>query len=143
VVRRGSFARRLVVEMREDKDQGAFFHVTAAGHPAVTQVQLEYPDHEENYRAAAGEIRDFSRLRRATFRSEVDAGTQLKVWAHKVTPEEDSEGIVGVLRVHHDGETRQFDLKLSKGQVVLPVAPAELDITLAETDEARPPDRLL
>jgi Tryptophan/tyrosine permease family len=143
----GAFAQRLIVELREDQTEGeqAHFSVTAAGRPAVTDVRLKYPEREQRYEAAAGEISAFSSLRQATFGPGKNAGAttaQLKVWAHKVTPEGDSEGIAGLLYVHQDGETRQFDLKLSKGQVVLPVAPGacQVDITLAETTDMRPED---
>jgi hypothetical protein len=144
VILRGAFARRLTVELREDQSEGeqALFSVTAAGRPAVANVRLKYPEGEECYDAAAGEIPDFSSLRQASFRAELSAGatTQLKVWAHKVTPEGDSEGIAGLLLVRRGDETRRFDLKLSKGQVVLPVAPGtcQVDITLAEASETQP-----
>jgi hypothetical protein len=64
------------------------------------------------------------------------------VWAHKVTPGGDSEGIAGSLRVRQGDKTNEFDLKLSKGQVVLPVAPGtcQVDIMLAEASEMRPND---
>jgi hypothetical protein len=143
----GAFARRLIIELRGDQGEGdqAHFSVTAAGRPAVTDVRLKYPERKQHYEAAAGEISAFSSLRQVTFRLENNAGVtidQLKVWAHKVTLEGDSEGIAGLLYVHQDGETRQFDLKLSEGQVVLPVAPGacQVDITLAEASDMRPGD---
>jgi hypothetical protein len=144
VILRGAFARRLTVELREDQSEGeqALFSVTAAGRPAVANVRLKYPEGEERYDAAAGEIPAFSSLRQASFRAQRSAGatTQLKVWAHKVTPEGDSESIAGLLLVRRGDETKRFDLKLSKGQVVLPVAPGtcQVDITLAEASETRP-----
>jgi len=66
----------------------------------------------------------------------------LKVWAHKVTPEGESEGISGSVRVRQGEQTDEFDLKLSKGQVVLPVAPGacQVDITLAEASHEQPGD---
>jgi hypothetical protein len=148
VTLRGAFARRLILELREDQSEGehALFSVTAAGRPAVTDVRLIYPEREQRYEAAAGEIPAFSSLRQATFRlgRDVDttATTQLKVWGHKVTPEGDSEGIAGLLHVRQGEETKRFDLKLSKGQVVLPVAPGacQVDITLAEASDMRPGD---
>jgi amino acid permease len=146
VILRGAFARRLIVELREDQSEGeqALFSVSAAGRPAVTDVRLKYPEGEQRFEAAAGEIPAFSSLLQASFRAEWSAGatTQLKVWAHKVTPEGDSEGIAGFLHVRQGDETRRFDLKLSKGQVVLPVAPGtcRVDITLAEASDTRPRD---
>ena len=41
--------------------------------------------------------------------------------AHRVTPDEDSEPLPVLLEVHCGAETQQFDLKLSRGQVVLPL----------------------
>jgi hypothetical protein len=43
------------------------------------------------------------------------------------------------VRVRQGEKTEEFDLKLSKGQVVLPVAPdaCQVDITLAEASDAR------
>ena len=136
---RGVLARRMVVELREDEDGRALFSVTAAGRPTATDVQLRYPKGEQRHKAAAGEIPAFSSLCQATFWPEVSAVTQLKVWAHKVTPEGDSEGVAGSLHVRQGDKTKEFDLKLSKGQVILPVAPGtcQVDITLAEASDAR------
>jgi hypothetical protein len=143
VALRGALDRRLIVELLEDEDEQALFSIIAAGHPAVTDVRLKYPDGEQRYETATGDIPDFSSLRQATLRPvRNNVGAQLKVWAHKVTPEGDSEGIAGLLHVRQGDETRQFDLKLSKGQVMLPVAPGtcQVDIVLAETSDMRPGD---
>jgi amino acid permease len=140
---RGGFDRRLIVELLEDEDKQAHFSIIAVGHPTVTDVRLTYSYGEQRYKAAAGNIPNFSSLRQATFWTEQNnVGAQLKVWAHKVTPEGDSEGIAGLLHVRQGDETRQFDLKLSKGQVMLPVAPGtcQVDIVLAETSDMRPGD---
>jgi hypothetical protein len=82
-------------------------------------------------------------LRQASFRVQrsADAPTQLKVWAHKVTPEGYTEGIAGLLHVRQGEVTKRFDLKLSKGQVVLQVASGaayQVDITLAEGSDTPP-----
>jgi hypothetical protein len=139
---RGALARRLVIELRKDEGEQALFTVTAAGRPAATDVQLRYPKGEQRHKAAVGEVPAFSSLRQATFWPEISAATQLKVWAHKVTSEGDSEGIAGSLRVRQGDKTKEFDLKLSKGQVILPVAPGtcRVDITLAEASDTRPGD---
>ena len=127
------------VELREDEDHHAHFSVTAAGHPAVAGIKLEYPDREENREAPSGAIPNFSRLRRVTFQPEGDAERQLKAWVHRITPDEDSESIAGILRVHNNGETEQFDLKLSTGQVIVPIDPGacRIEITLSGTDDPR------
>ena len=104
-------------------------------------MRLKYPEGEQCYEAAAGDIPDFSSLRKATFRpGRNNGGVQLKVWAHKVTAEGDSEGIAGLLHVRQGEETGQFDLKLSNGQVLLPGAPGpcQVDIILAEPSDVGP-----
>jgi hypothetical protein len=144
VTLRGAFARRLTIELREDQSEGeqALFSVTAGGRPAVADVRLKYAEGEERYDAAAGEIPAFNSLRQASFRVQrsADAITQLKVWAHKVTPEGYPEGIAGLLHVHQGEVTKRFDLKLLKGQVVLQVASGacQVDITLAEGSDTPP-----
>jgi hypothetical protein len=62
----------------------------------------------------------FPRLRSATFRIPATGGAELKVWAHRVTPTGDSEGLSAMLEVLDGGEARRFDLGLSGGQVVVP-----------------------
>ena len=137
---RGAFARRTVVELREEEGEQAFFSVTTAGHRAVADVRLTYPEGEQRYEAAGGDVPAFSSLRRAIFRPKRgESATALKMWVHRITPEGNSEGMAGLLSVRQGNETRQFDLKLSNGQVVLPVSPGEyqVEITLSETNETR------
>ena len=144
IAMRRAFARSTTVELREEEgDDGerAFFSITTAGRPAVADVKLTYSEGEQRYEAATGDIPDFLSLRRATFWPERGGNaTSLKVWAHRVTPEGDSEGLAGLVHVRQGGETKQFDLKLSRGQVELPVASGdcEVEITLSEADDAKP-----
>ncbi|HEX7169936.1 MAG TPA: hypothetical protein VF206_03830, partial [Rubrobacter sp.] len=74
-----------------------------------------------------------SSLRRAIFETEGGA-SDLKVWAHKVTPEGNSVSLAGLLNVRQGDETRQYDLTISDGQVVLPTGPGtcQVDITFTE-----------
>jgi amino acid permease len=138
MARRGAFAPRMNLELREgDSEAAGAFAVTAAGRPAVSDVRLEYPDGEQRLRAASGELPEFPSLRRATFApraegTEAAPARELKVWVHRVTPKKDSEAIPAHLEVHLGDETRHFDLELSHGQVVLPLTHASwrVDITL-------------
>jgi hypothetical protein len=135
MARRGAFAPRTNLELRHGDGEGAAaFAVTAAGRPAEADVRLEYPDGERRLRAARGEIPAFPSLRRVTFRARPKGGVtrELKVWVHRVTPEQDSQGIPAQLEVHLGDETRHFDLELSRGQVVLPLPNASwrVEITL-------------
>ena len=79
----------------------------------------------------------FPSLRRATFAArphgeEIAVTRELKVWVHRVSPEQESQAVPAQLEVHLGDETRHFDLELSRGQVVLPLthAPWRVEITL-------------
>jgi len=137
LVRRGSFAPRLVVELRQDQSEGgrALFNITVGGQSVPVAVRLGYPDSEKQHEAATGEIPAFSSLRYAKFQLPAIQARDLKVWAHKITPEGNSEGLPALLEVHRGHEKKDFDLKLSGGQVVLPLGgqACRLAITLPES----------
>lgn len=137
MARRGAFASRVVVELREDQREGgqAVFNVTAGGQPALAEVRFGYAEGEKQVQAATGKVPAFASLRCANFQLPATQARELKVWAHKVTPEGDSEGLPALLEVHCGGEKKEFDLKLSGGQVVLPLdsEARRLTITLPES----------
>jgi amino acid permease len=130
LVRRGTFAPRLVLELREELGgdgvpaEGVlgWFDVSASGQPVSAAVRLEYAHGEQRLHAAAGAIASLARLRGAEFRLPVERVRELKVWAHRVTPEGSSEGLAGVVEVECGGATRQFPLGPSGGKLLLPVA---------------------
>jgi amino acid permease len=139
MARRGAFVPRTNLELRDGEGaRAAQFAVTAAGRPAEADVLLEYPDREQRIEAARGEVPAFASLRRATFRARPQGGKiaatrELKVWVHRVNPEQESLPIPAQVEVHLDGETCDYNLELSGGQVVLPLglAPWRVEITLA------------
>jgi hypothetical protein len=59
----------------------------------------------------------------------------LKVWAHEITPEGNSEGLPALLEADCGREKEEFDLKLAGGQVTLPLTggACHLEITLPES----------
>ena len=73
----------------------------------------------------------FSSLRSATARLRATLAKELKVWTHRITPDGDSEALPALVEVHSAAGTRRFDLRLSGGQVVLPLPSGEswLEIT--------------
>jgi hypothetical protein len=140
MARRGVFAPRVVVELREDQRERGWgaFAITAGGQPAMAEVRLGYADGERQVQAAGGEVPRFSSLRYANFRLPATQAQELKVWAHQITPEGSSEGLPARLEVHCGGEKKEFDLKLFGGQVVLPFngETCRLKITLPESNSA-------
>ncbi len=139
MVRRRAFARRVVVELREDLSEGgrATFAVTTGGQPTTSEVRLGYAEGEQRYQAATGEVTAPFSLRYATFQVPVKQAQELKVWAHKITPEGDSEGLPALLEVRCGDETKRFDLKLAGGQVLLPLTGETclLEITLPDSEK--------
>ena len=98
-----------------------WFDVVASGEPVPAAVRLEYAHEERHLHAAAGEIASLTRLRRAEFRLPVERVRELKVWAHRLTPEGNSESLAGVVEVECGGATRRFRLEASGGKVLFPV----------------------
>ena len=140
VARRGAFTPRMVVELRgEGQDEAGLarrgvFAVTSCGKPAIAEVRLGYPEGERRYQAATGEVPAFSSLRYATFQLPAGQAQELKVWAHKTTPEGDSESLPALLEAHCGDESARFDLRLSSGQALLPLTSekCQLEISLLE-----------
>jgi amino acid transporter len=124
LVRRGTFTSRLVVELQDDlRERGrATFAVTSGGRPAVADVRLDYTGGEQRVRAASGEVSPFSELRHAHFHLPATRARELKIWAHRIAPDGNSEALPGLLTLHNDGLEQQFDLRLSGGQVLVPIA---------------------
>lgn len=124
MARRGAFASRIVVELREDHREGGrgMFTVTAGGQPASADVRFGYPEGDERYETASGALPTLSTLRFASFHLPKTAARELKVWVHRVTPEGGSEGLPAIVEVHCGSETRRLDLHLSSGEAVVPLS---------------------
>jgi len=120
---KGVFAQRVVVELQDDqRNPGqAAFAVTIGGQQATAHVRLGYADGEQRIQAANGVISNFSALQHATFRLPVTEARELKIWAHRVTPEGYSESLSGVLHIRLGSEEKEFDLKSYAGQVISPL----------------------
>ncbi len=136
MLRRGAMDTRIVVELRGDFSRGGqhLFNITASGQPLVAEGWLGYGDREQHVQAATGEILAFASLRCATFQLLATEARELKVWAHKITPEENSQGLPALLNVHCGNQEKEFDLKSCDGQVVLPIngEACRLEITLPD-----------
>ncbi len=136
MARWGAFTPRVVLELREDLRQGgqSAFAIVAKGQQAAADVRLVYLDDEQPFRASTGAIPRFSALRSATFELPRTHSGELKVWVHRVTPEGNSEGLPAVVEVQAGNEAKRFDLRLSKGQVILPFngAAAQVKITFPQ-----------
>jgi hypothetical protein len=137
MLHRGALNRRLVVELREDQSLGGTsgISLTANGQPATAHVRLVNADGQPEVRAATGQAPVSPALRSASVQLPAGRASELKAWAHRITPEWRSEALPARLSVRCGGEAREFDLALCGGQIVLPITgeACELEITLAES----------
>jgi hypothetical protein len=122
LVRRGAFAPRAVVELRqESRDQDtANLYVTAVGRVCAARVRLDYADGLQRW-AVQGFIGTFSELRAASLEVPAQAARELKVWAHRVTPAGLSEPLSVRLAVLDGADVRRIDLAAHSGQIVVPL----------------------
>jgi hypothetical protein len=131
LARQGAFAPRAIVELREELRAGkGLFSIMAAGEPLVAAADLEYPEGRQASQAAEGEVPEFASLRSATFHLPETPARELKVWAHRVTPDGDSQALPAVAEVRCGDEIRRVDLSLSRGQVLLPVPAGACEVRI-------------
>jgi amino acid permease len=141
LLRTGAFARRLTIELRDDQRDGrAGFRIVSGGEPIPGDVRLAYGAEERRSSSAVGEIPDLASLRRAFFEPRPDASRradELKVWAHRVTPEGESESLPAQARLRSDGDVRVADVALTRGEAVFALdgADPQIEIVLKGLDE--------
>jgi len=131
MVRRGVFAGRMVVEICEDLtpnpvparggEAAGRFAITALGQPVAAAVRLIYPASERTLTAAADAVPAFGDLCQASFDLPATAARDVKIWAHRITPEGVSESLPAVAEVRCGDGARTMDLRLTGGQAVLPL----------------------
>jgi amino acid permease len=122
MVRRGAFARRLVIEVRQDLAEGGSgtFMVTDSGRAATQAlVELGYVDGERSDQAASGAIPKFGDLRSATFHLPATKAQELRVWLHRVTAEGQSEYLPALVKVSSGRDIREFHVDGAGNQSVL------------------------
>jgi amino acid permease len=126
MIRRGAFGGRSVIELREDMREGGrvLLAITSGGRALTADVRLGRPDGEEAGQMAAATAPSLSGLRHAVLHLPPGQARELKVWAHRVTPEGASEGLPALVEISAGNETSRFDLRLSSGQVIIPVTGA-------------------
>jgi hypothetical protein len=145
LVRSGAFARRLTIEVRDDQRTGrARFALLSGERPVSGDVRLEYAEGDERPGQPSGEIASFESLRRALFDVRRDGATapdEVKVWAHRVTPEGESESLPATALVRSRARTETADLSLSRGEAVFRLAEDEFEVEIALRDSEAPRDR--
>jgi hypothetical protein len=140
MIRRGAFAPRTVVELREDQraEGKSWVAIVSGGLPTSAQVGLGYLEGEQQLQSATSEISRFDFLRYVRVQLPVMRAPQLKIWTHRITPEGDAANLLTLVTVQDGPEKKDFDLSLSGGQILLSVAePCQVDIQLSEREVGR------
>ena len=121
MIRRGAFAPRVVVELRQDQRRGGRSRVTitAGGQPAAAEVRLTDADGERPLQGSTGELPELGTLRSVGVALPAGRARELKVWAHTISPDGISERLPVAVTVHDGDEHRDVDLGRSGGQIVL------------------------
>jgi hypothetical protein len=136
VVRRGALAARAVVELRvdagPDQQSQATVNVTVRGRATLAELHLAYRGSNRDVRACVGTSGPLGVPESAEVELPGTSARQLKVWTHRITPTGDSEALPARVEIRCGGESRQFDLRQSTGQVVVPLsgAPYQVNINL-------------
>jgi hypothetical protein len=136
MVRRAAFTPRAVVGLRQKlpDQETEILSVTALGHRGAANVRLDYPEGSRWQDAGQGEIPRFSRLRAMPLEVPTEGARELKVWAHRVTPERTSEPLPIRVQVVDGSAPRRVDLTTCGGQLVLPLTGTLCCLELTLTD---------
>ncbi|HEY8170194.1 MAG TPA: aromatic amino acid transport family protein [Candidatus Limnocylindria bacterium] len=121
MVRRGAFAPRVVVELRQDLRAGepSLLNVTAGGRPAAAEVQLNGAGSTGRIQSAATELPELATLTSIGVDLPSGPAHELKVWAHSISGDGASEPLPIVVGVSDGDQTRTVDIGQSDGQAVL------------------------
>jgi hypothetical protein len=134
-VRRGAFTPRAVIELRVDPGGGepAVVNVVGLGRTSAADVRLTRRDSGAGSRTGNGRASAHD-LASAVIDLPASPAREVKVWAHRLTPEGNSEALPARVDVQGGAHTQGFDLGAAGGQVVLPIAagPHRLEIRLSE-----------
>lgn len=143
MLRNRVFARRMVVELRDDRREGgqSVLSVVDSGELAVADVSLNYRGDRQEQGKANTTIRAFSQLNSLSFQLPQSETRELKLWVHQITQEGGAGDIAAKSTLNSREEQRELELSGSDNQVILPldVPPGELEITL----QSKPAGKLL
>jgi hypothetical protein len=123
LIRQGIFTARTVLELRHDTrtDGRSTFAVKSSGQPTSAQVCLSYGRGAIHLQTSAGMIFNARSLHFASFLLPTHSTRELRVSACRVTAKGKIEGLPAFLEVNSGGETKQIDLSVANGQVLLPL----------------------
>ncbi|MCX6045744.1 MAG: hypothetical protein NT075_11580 [Chloroflexi bacterium] len=122
--RRGLLASRTVIELRQDERLKGLsqWNVVSNGQPLLANVRLDNGNQQTSYYSTSEPISHFARLQTAVFQWPATSATQLKLWAHRLTPEGNSEGLPVQLVLQDGAQEEIFAPVQTNGPVILPLS---------------------
>jgi hypothetical protein len=138
MLRRGAFARRVVVELRDDArdDAGGTLAVIAGGHPLTADITVSRGERVEAHHATTVALGNLSKVTAVTVRLPRGVGREVKVWAHRLTRDGASEALAATVALVCRAERRCFDVGLSSGQALATVNGEESRVEIALGDSS-------
>jgi amino acid permease len=140
MVRQGVLRRRLLFEVRQEANHAdsAAFAVMASGQPLPLTLHLGYANkgkqETQTIQAEQGELAAFSTLRILEFALADTQVGEMKVWAHRITPEGESEGLPVTLQIDPGNGTQPRVQTLANGQTIMALGGTEREATIRFTD---------
>lgn len=121
LMRRGIFASRTVVEVRASQSPPStgIVALSSGGHPTTAKIWLGYAGQEPCVQEVDGTAAVMPSLRTLTLDLPNGTSQELKVWAHRVTPEGDSEPIGGQVKLACDPADSHGVRELRNGEILL------------------------
>ena len=133
-IRQGALERRTVVTLREDRRPGGgtVFEVVSSGQYAAANAELAFSDGVRQVDGSVAFAGDLTRLQHVLARLSPDTPPDIKVWANRVLPEGEIQGLPAQLRLVCGKEQRRLDLGLAGGMALLlrEGDPCSLEISL-------------
>ncbi len=135
MIRQGAFQPRLVVHLFQDgKPDQARLTVTGNGKPfPVEAMPVSCSDHQGRDRAALdskGKISHFASLCSIHFGLTNHRLHDVKIWAHRRTPEGDSEALPVVLKLRQGELNSQYDLHLTDGKALIRLVDQDCEVEM-------------
>ena len=136
MIRRGIFAPRLIVELREDLDptKAGALALMAGGRPVSADVRFGYADTAPSRPLTGAEFPILASLRSVSMQLPSVDYREIKVWTHRITAEGDSEPLPAHMTLQcTDGGPRD-DVALRNGVILLPRRTGDCSLTVRLAD---------
>jgi hypothetical protein len=139
IFKRKSFAPRMIVEIRDDHSRSGevLISVATAGEPVSLPLLLENDQGEQiESQEPQTSLSSFSALRKIITQNTDTFAKELKIWSHRITTDENYEGIQSRITVNQPSSQTGYDLTKATDQVTVPIQePFDLVIEFQEDQE--------